>query len=354
MKTKFEIKLLTLAVFLFCLFLLHVQPLLAATCSEKYPDGACSPNCPTGQSEDNDATLCPTTAQKCCHQTAQSANVQLQIPIFEVTSTNNLPYYIATVYKYGLMVLVPVCIIIIIIAGFKWILAGGETGKIQEAKRNIILAFTGLFIGLFSYVILSSLGIGQLNINSLEYIEKQDLPDFSDYENLDQSTVAGGDFKKYTGPKNIVSANCDTISGIKSVQVDSSIKASLEKTCRDVKAAGFNIKAIGGYRVSKKCHGKGLAIDVNVPQNYCIDCYNKRGAKVGKLYEPGKDPLSLTQAAVSAFKKNGWCWGGDWRSFKDYMHFSLNCSRGECASACAYNFSMSTQANHAKCGNSYP
>jgi hypothetical protein len=27
-------------------------------------------------------------------------------------------------------------------------------------------------------------------------------------------------------------------------------------------------------------------------------------------------------SVVNAFKKYGWGWGGDWKSSKDYMHFS--------------------------------
>ena len=29
-------------------------------------------------------------------------------------------------------------------------------------------------------------------------------------------------------------------------------------------------------------------------------------------------------AAVTAFKQNGWKWGGEWVSLKDYQHFSAN------------------------------
>jgi hypothetical protein len=29
-------------------------------------------------------------------------------------------------------------------------------------------------------------------------------------------------------------------------------------------------------------------------------------------------------AAWQAFHAIGWTWGGDWRSLKDYMHFSVN------------------------------
>ena len=37
-------------------------------------------------------------------------------------------------------------------------------------------------------------------------------------------------------------------------------------------------------------------------------------------------PAMITEgdAAWRAFRDIGWTWGGDWRSLKDYMHFSAN------------------------------
>jgi hypothetical protein len=74
-------------------------------------------------------------------------------------------------------------------------------------------------------------------------------------------------------------------------------------------------------------HAYGLAIDVNSFQNpYVKDdlvlpelssAYLDRGDVREGMIEPG-------DVVVSAFADIGWEWGGDWRSLKDYQHFSLN------------------------------
>jgi hypothetical protein len=295
--------------------------------------------------------------------TAKQPDYQLQVPIFGYTKATNIAEYIKNLYKYALYALVPIAIIIIIYAGIIWILAGGNISKIKEAKKYISSAVLGLFIALLSYVILSFVGITELKPPSAEYIT----PEYLDYAELmsDTSAMSGGDFREASSPPtstkkgatNIVSASCETLSGTKSVQVDQSIKAVVEKTCKDVKSTGFKITGIGGYRNSPLCHGRGLAIDLNVTQNYCVDCYEKKGAKVGSYFRPGVNPLSLNQAAVQAFKNNGWCWAGDWSSLKDYMHFSINCNLGhavECNGPGRYDWSKSAEENQKRLGITWP
>jgi hypothetical protein len=74
-------------------------------------------------------------------------------------------------------------------------------------------------------------------------------------------------------------------------------------------------------------HAFGLAIDVNSFQNpYVKDdlvlpelasaYLDRRDVRAGMI-EPD-------DVVVSAFAEIGWEWGGDWRTLKDYQHFSLN------------------------------
>jgi hypothetical protein len=73
-------------------------------------------------------------------------------------------------------------------------------------------------------------------------------------------------------------------------------------------------------------HAYGLAIDVNSFQNpYAKDdlvlpelssAYLDRDDVRPGMIAPG-------DVVVSAFASIGWEWGGDWRSLKDYQHFSL-------------------------------
>jgi len=322
-------------------------------CETKYPDdGQCKAACEEGESHDDTAGLCATG--KCCHRFAQPAFLKLQVPLFEYTEAGDIAEYISKIYNVSFFIAVPIAIVITIFAGAGWILSGGNPDKIKKSKNLIIRSFIGLGLILSSYIILSFFGLTAFGTLQIEYIEG--LPDFSDYEELLEDIEQTPPPPYRPGARQgITTARCETLSGIKNVRVDASIKEILEKTCREVKAINFNIKGIGGLRPgSKFCHGKGLAVDINVPQNYCIDCYRKKGAKVGKFFKPGEDPLSLTRAVVNIFYNNGWCWGGDWRSFKDYMHFSHSCSRAECAAPRPYNWNLSVQENHKRLGITWP
>ncbi|GIF63846.1 hypothetical protein Ais01nite_18810 [Asanoa ishikariensis] len=74
-------------------------------------------------------------------------------------------------------------------------------------------------------------------------------------------------------------------------------------------------------------HSYGLAVDVNPFQNP----YQKGKVVLPELAtsyldraksRPGM--VAHSNAAVKAFASVGWQWGGDYRSLKDYMHFSAN------------------------------
>lgn len=95
--------------------------------------------------------------------------------------------------------------------------------------------------------------------------------------------------------------------------------------------SGYNCRqAAGSTRLSS--HARGIAIDVNPLTNPFVwkkgtspaagaafDTPAERAAAKG---EPG---LILTESAiVKAFKAKGWGWGGDWKSSKDYQHFSAD------------------------------
>ena len=84
----------------------------------------------------------------------------------------------------------------------------------------------------------------------------------------------------------------------------------------------FPIKEVGCYRWEYGSeHMPGLAIDINPNENCEI-----RGGVIttGSYWKPGEDPYSIPENGdvVNAFRKYGFGWGGNWRSVKDYMHFS--------------------------------
>jgi hypothetical protein len=112
-----------------------------------------------------------------------------------------------------------------------------------------------------------------------------------------------------------------------------------------------NFKFVGGIGQSNRngnsCHINGLSIDINPDQNPCGSdclkypgehcCWGKRGVKIGSgEFKPYQDTRSHTKEIVAIMQKHGWCWGGNWRTFRDLHHFA-RCSK-DCADVRVYQF----------------
>ena len=88
--------------------------------------------------------------------------------------------------------------------------------------------------------------------------------------------------------------------------------------------SAFNCRLVEGSS-SWSEHAYGRAVDVNPLENPYV-----RGGHVSppggrpyvdrSLWKPGM--IHRGDAVVRAFAAIGWEWGGDWRSLKDYQHFS--------------------------------
>lgn len=103
-----------------------------------------------------------------------------------------------------------------------------------------------------------------------------------------------------------------------------------ELTMRDNNSSSFNFRFISHTtKVSK--HGKGVAIDINTLYNP----YYKVLADESEVIEPltGKPYLDRSKSfqykiekgdlCYRLFIENGFEWGGEWTSCKDYQHFEL-------------------------------
>jgi hypothetical protein len=90
--------------------------------------------------------------------------------------------------------------------------------------------------------------------------------------------------------------------------------------------SGFNCRVVAGG-TSWSQHAYGLAIDLDPVENPEVkdgavdppsgDPYADRTRNVPGMIHPGDD-------VVRAFASIGWGWGGSWRSFQDWQHFSSN------------------------------
>lgn len=92
-----------------------------------------------------------------------------------------------------------------------------------------------------------------------------------------------------------------------------------DKSMEDNNTSAFNYRTIDGTDKLSN-HALGRAIDINP----FINPFIKKGKTKpsGAKYDP-KVPGTITKDSPLArlFKKQGWQWGGDWKSSKDYQHF---------------------------------
>jgi hypothetical protein len=88
--------------------------------------------------------------------------------------------------------------------------------------------------------------------------------------------------------------------------------------------SAFNCRFVAGTRRWSE-HAYGMAIDINPVQNPYVSGSHVSPA-AGRPYvnrrRRAKGMIRANGAVVKAFASIGWEWGGNWRSVKDYMHFS--------------------------------
>lgn len=92
----------------------------------------------------------------------------------------------------------------------------------------------------------------------------------------------------------------------------------------DNNTSAFNCRPVTGRTDKFSNHSYGKAIDINP----LVNPYVKKDVVLPK---EGKPYVDRTQAAkgmtrrgdvtYNVFVGNGWKWGGDWKSLKDYQHF---------------------------------
>lgn len=108
------------------------------------------------------------------------------------------------------------------------------------------------------------------------------------------------------------------------LRVHKKLEQNFRKAFQEMYRIGFPVRAedTDTYNWRSMASGKnrshhsyGCVADVNWNSNPMI------GVTEGK-YRPGVDPYSVTPEVVAIWKKCGFYWGGNWRSTKDYMHFS--------------------------------
>ncbi|MFA5021856.1 MAG: pilin [Patescibacteria group bacterium] len=91
--------------------------------------------------------------------------------------------YIAAIYRYVIGAAGILAMVMIMVGGFIWLMSAGSPDKVGKAKEFITAALTGLFLALFSFLILNSVNprltnLEPLRIQDVEYIAPTALDSF--------------------------------------------------------------------------------------------------------------------------------------------------------------------------------
>ncbi len=117
---------------------------------------------------------------------------------------------------------------------------------------------------------------------------------------------------------------------IKKMKLVSDYKGSDWQSIEADNTSAFNCRSATGSKKWSK-HAYGKAIDINPIENPYISRtgriahkeslqYRKRVHR--KFTSADRAILLKNDKATKIFEKYGWKWGGDWKSIKDYQHFS--------------------------------
>jgi len=97
------------------------------------------------------------------------------------------------------------------------------------------------------------------------------------------------------------------------------------ESMRDNNTSGFNCRQSTGSSQWSE-HSKGTAIDINPLVNPYVSSGGSVQPAEGAMYADRSIMVkgTITPEIAAIFDRHGWKWGGDWRSTKDYQHFSTS------------------------------
>jgi murein DD-endopeptidase MepM/ murein hydrolase activator NlpD len=78
-----------------------------------------------------------------------------------------LAEYVSGIFRYGVVAAAILATVMIMVAGFLWLTAAGSSSRIGTAKEIIASSFLGLFLALFSVIVLRMVNPELVNLNAL-------------------------------------------------------------------------------------------------------------------------------------------------------------------------------------------
>lgn len=117
---------------------------------------------------------------------AKTEGIKLNVAIGGHESVSDFGQYISIWYRFIVGSVGILATVMIMWSGFKWLTSRGNTSTISQAKENIWAAIIGLLIAFLSYIILSLINPGLLNIG-LPALDKIQAPTTGSKFNIEET-----------------------------------------------------------------------------------------------------------------------------------------------------------------------
>lgn len=246
------------------------------------------------------------------------------------TTINFLGEYINAIYGWALGAGALVAVVMMMLGGLQYVLSRGKAKYIEKAKKRITNAITGIVLLFAAYTIGFLIDPSTTTLQSLEILTIHELPDDSIVEYGDGVTPSGDLFKSSKWQTCMLNTfgkdEAEVKKQLVEVKYDGKTYAAHRLIARDLQGAfddiaaanlNYTITSIGTYNwranrnnsSSLSFHSWGVALDINPGTN--PNCPKGETCK-----------YDMPQQIVDIFKKHNFGWGGNWKSLKDYMHFS--------------------------------
>ncbi len=246
---------------------------------------------------------------------------------------NFIGVYVAAAYTWLIGAATLIAVVMMMIGGLQYAMARGKHESIEKAKKRIGNAIIGLILLLAAYNIAFLINPDLVVFDSLSVQQVPRIPDDNFIEPSSADAVDADPTGDYTGsspwqdcmlrtfgataPDVEAKLKTVTYKG-KSFKIHSLVADDYQKAFNEIasKVSNYDITSIGSYlwrsnRNNTKAlsfHSWGVAIDINPQTN--DNCTG------------GSCDHDIPDSVVKIFADNNIGWGGNWKSNKDYMHFS--------------------------------
>lgn len=290
---------------------------------------------------------------------AGDVSVELQIPLpgidrslpvctssgseFECTG---IAQYIAYLYRWLVGIAAVLAALALSYGGVRWLLSGGESGKIQEAQKVIGSALMGLLIALLSYVALWTINpafvqFGPLKIALLKKIE------LDIKAHIESHTALGGELGKAAGVPvsgftNVKFNNAGRCNAEKDVTTSGVLTQLLVDLLLDIDKAGFGVTVtcmVTGHRAVNTFHNPdGRAADIGGDRATLVRLADYLGTNTARLkvnelfyayntdqtYNDCKEQSS-SWLQNTEYKRSDGSITNLYEAHKDHLHVAIGC-----------------------------